>query len=85
MFDHNFDPYEALQDLARNQETLYNNDQNISAAINSLQARITEQQKVIDGLVKQVQSTNKANEILLDSFLKEINKSIKDMKWPNHQ
>lgn len=83
MLDTNFDPYQALVELNRNQEILHNNDRNLAQAFNDLQQRVNEQQKIIDHLVQQLQSTNKANEILLDGFLKEINKSIKDVKWPN--
>lgn len=83
VLDTNFDPYQALCELNRNQEILHNNDRNLAQAFNDLQQRVNEQQQVIDSLIKQVASTNKANEILLDGFLKEINKTIKDVKWPN--
>ena len=83
MLDTNFDPYQALVELNRNQEILHNNDRNLAQAFNDLQSKVNEQQRIIDQLVQQLASTNKANEILLDGFLKEINKSIKDARWPN--
>ena len=83
MFNQDFDPYQALQDLKHNQEVLHTNDRSLAQAINDLMTRCEQQQRIIDGLVQQVQSTSKANEILLESFLKEINKSLKDLKWPN--
>lgn len=83
MLDTNFDPYQALCELNRNQEILHNNDRNLAQAFNDLQSKVNEQQRIIDSLVQQVASTNKANEILLDGFLKEINKTIKDARWPN--
>lgn len=83
MLNSNFDPFEALQNLAQNQEILYNNDQQIAQSVNNLLAKLTEQQRIIDQLIKQVESTNRANEILLESFLKEINKSFKDQTWPS--
>jgi archaellum component FlaC len=83
MFDPKYDPYQALEELDRNQKILYNNDQEIARSINDLLNRLQQQQEIIDRLVKQVESTNRANEILLETFLKELNKSFKDLKWPN--
>lgn len=83
MLDPDFDPLKSLEDLAHNQQILHSNDRSLAQAVNDLMARIEQQQQIIDELVKQVQSTNRANEILLENFLKEMNKSLKDLKWPN--
>lgn len=83
MLNPDFDPLKTLEDMAHNQQILFNNDQNLAQSIKDLMLRLEQQQLIIDQLLVQVKNTSTANEILLEGFLKEINKSIKDMKWPN--
>lgn len=69
MLNPTFDPLKVLEELARNQEVLHNNDQQISRAINQLQSRVDQQQATIDLLMKGLDAANRANEVLMRDAL----------------
>lgn len=78
VLDPDFDPLRALETLNKNQNILFNNDQQLAQAVRDLQDQVRSQQEVIDVLVKGLEQTNKANQLLiaqgLDRFLAPIHK-----------
>ncbi len=72
MFDNDFDPLEALQQLNTNQEVLFNNDKQLAIAVETLRAEITAQQEVIDVLIKGLNAANKANQQMLEQGLNNL-------------
>jgi len=78
MFNPSFDPLEALEKLNENQIILNQNQHNHAKAIQHLLERVNEQQQVIDTLVKGLDASNKANELMLQSLVSDINKSLKE-------
>ena len=45
---HDFDPYEAMQQLANNQQQLDNNQKHIVSALNSLQKQVNDHQQWLE-------------------------------------
>jgi hypothetical protein len=72
MFDRDFDPLEALQQLNTNQEVLFNNDKQLAIAIENLRLEIKSQQEVIDVLIKGLDAANKANQQMLTQGLDRL-------------
>ena len=68
-----FDPYQALVNLDKNVQTLI-------VAHNSLAKRVEEQGHVIDILTEGLQSSNKANEILMRDMLSTMTQKINEVK-----
>ena len=76
MFDNDFDPLEALQQLNTNQEVLFNNDKQLAMAIEGLRTQVKEQQEVIDVLIKGLDAANKANAQMLTQGLDNLYKNF---------
>lgn len=68
-FETGFDPLKSLEQLHQNQVALNNNQM-------AMLRKIEEQDKLIDTLLKSVELSNKANEILLDSFSQQIKQAL---------
>jgi hypothetical protein len=73
MFNSNFDPYEALMNLNAN-------IQNLITAHNGLAKKVEEQGHVIDLLIDGLNSSNKANEVLMQNMANEITEKLKEVK-----
>lgn len=69
MLDNNFDPYQALQQLANNDTQLDQNLHKLIRAHNALAEKVEQQQEVIDVLIKGLDAANKANQELLSQSL----------------
>jgi len=78
MLEHNFDPYDALEQLRINQVNLNDNQQQMARAIQNLINRVNHQQQVIDSLVRGLEQSNQANEILIKSLVNDIQQSLKE-------
>lgn len=83
MLDPDFDPLQALSDLAGNQKMLMHNDQALSQAINQLRADFEEQSKVIDTLLKAIDTLNKTNELAMQQIFR-LNKEHHDGQTVNN-
>ncbi len=80
MLNSDFDPYEILQQLNDNQMTLNNNQSRHAEAIRQIVDRLNQQQQLIDGLVKHLNTSNKANEILIERLTNDLQINYKDIK-----
>jgi hypothetical protein len=72
MLNNNFDPLEILNRVNNNQEVLFNNDKQLAIAIEGLRTQITQQQEVIDVLIKGLDAANKANQQMLEQGLNNL-------------
>ena len=72
MFNPDFDPLAALQNMN-------NNLQNLIVAHNLLAKRVEEQGHVIDTLTAGLQNSNRANELLLREVAKDIQIKLQDI------
>ena len=72
MFNPDFDPLAALQNMN-------NNLQNLIVAHNLLAKRVEEQGQVIDALTAGLQNSNRANELLLREVAKDIQIKLQDI------
>jgi hypothetical protein len=66
LYDTDFDPLKALQTIHDNQIVLHNAHQ-------TLMKKVNEQDQLIDSLLKSVELSNKANELLLNQLAYQIN------------
>jgi hypothetical protein len=80
LFDSRFDPYEALVSIDRACQALDRNHQQLIAAHNTLAAKVKEQGEVIDVLIKGLDASNKANEMLLKDMVSNITETFKGVK-----
>lgn len=80
MLDHNFDPYEIMQQLSENQVKLNEDHTKLSIAMHQIVSKLNEQQRVIDLLQKGLDAANKANEIILQGLLEDMQKHFKEPK-----
>lgn len=80
MLDPNFDPLEIMQHLSENQVKLNEDHLKLSQAMHHIVAKLNEQQKVIDLLQKGLDAANKANEIILQGLLDDMQKHFKEPK-----
>lgn len=78
MMDPNFDPLEELRILQANQQALLQNQQNINLAIQHLTAKVNAQGQTIDILMRNLETTNKTNEILLEGLVGDIHRTMKN-------
>lgn len=72
---HNFDPYDAMQQLANNQQQLDNNHKNVVLVVNNLQQafhdhdrRLDLNQASINQILASLQNQQKLIMMLLDKF-----------------
>jgi predicted RNA-binding Zn ribbon-like protein len=79
-FKTNFDPFQALLDLDRACQALDRNHKQMVAAHNHLANTVKEQGEVIDVLIKGLDASNKANEMLLKDMLANITETFKGVK-----
>lgn len=77
MLDPDFDPLEELHQLHINQQALLQNQNNINLAVKHLAAKVEAQGHTIDILVKNLETTNKTNELLLQGLLTDIQRTVK--------
>ena len=82
MFDNQFDPLKALGDLANNQELLRNNQLTMASTINHVLERLAEQDKTINTMLKALDVSNKANEILMQGLVNDIHKNLAKIPEP---
>ena len=80
MLDSNFDPYEIMQQLSDNQVKLNEDHTKLSIAMHQIVSKLNEQQRVIDLLQKGLDAANKANEIILQGLLEDMQKHFKEPK-----
>jgi len=80
VLDPNFDPFEIMHELSANQVKLNQDHQKLSIAIQHLVMKVNEQQHIIDLLQKGLDAANKANEIILQGFLDDMQKHFKEQK-----
>lgn len=80
MLDSNFDPYEIMQQLSENQVKLNEDHTKLSIAMHQIVSKLNEQQRVIDLLQKGLDAANKANEIILQGLLEDMQKHFKEPK-----
>ncbi len=78
MIDPDFDPLAALDQLRVNQLTLNNNQLQTAHQVKQLIKRVNEQQQVIDMLIKGLENSNQANELMLRSLVDDINKKLSE-------
>lgn len=76
MFNTDFDPLKTLEDLAQNQQVLFNNDRQLAQGFQMLEQKLQEQQEVIDVLIKGLDAANKANQQLMTQGLDNLYKSF---------
>jgi hypothetical protein len=79
LLNHNFDPYDALQQLANSDKTLDENIHKLIRAHNALAGtvqhhteKIQQQGEVIDTLIAGLDAANKSNELMLTSLMTTI-------------
>lgn len=77
MLDPDFDPLKIMQELNANQVALNNNYLKMVQAHNQLALKVEQQQLEIDRLVMNLDSANKANELLLRSLVNDIHTQLK--------
>lgn len=73
MLNTDFDPYQALVNLDKNVQA-------VITAHNLLAKRVEEQGHVIDILTEGLQSSNKANEILMRDLMSNMTQKINEVK-----
>lgn len=78
MLTPDFDPLEELRILQVNQQALLQNQNNINTALQHLTAKVTAQGQTIDILVRNLETTNKTNEILLQGLVGDIHRTMKN-------
>lgn len=78
MFDPDFDPMKILEDLHKNQAILNENQAKLAMSIQQIVNRLNQQDKDLGNLYAAVESTNKANEILLQSMAADIQQKLKE-------
>ena len=72
MFDKDFDPLAIMEELQKNQSQLYANQQQLNQNIRLLVTRVNEQQLAIDNLIKGLEAANKANELVMNKILGQL-------------
>ncbi len=77
MLDPDFDPLKIMQELNANQVSLNNNYLKMVQAHNNLALKVEQQQLEIDRLVLNLDSANKANELLLKGLVNDIQNQLK--------
>lgn len=77
MLDPDFDPLKIMQELNANQVALNNNYLKMVQAHNQLALKVEQQQLEIDRLVMNLDSANKANELLLRGLVNDIHTQLK--------
>jgi hypothetical protein len=77
VLDPDFDPLKIMQELNANQVALNNNYLKMVQAHNQLALKVEQQQLEIDRLVMNLDSANKANELLLRSLVNDIHTQLK--------
>lgn len=75
-FDTGFDPLKALEVMHDNQIIFNNLLQQQRQQIQQLNHRIMQQEKIIDDVLKALESTNKSQEILLNSFSQQMQSAL---------
>jgi hypothetical protein len=78
LWDNDFDPFAAMQELQQNQQTLFNNQR-------ILLERLQEQDQVIATLTSGLQAANSANEILLRDLQTMIEHTKQELTCQNHR
>lgn len=78
MFDPNFDPMKILEDLHKNQAILNENQAKLAMSIQQIVNRLNQQDQELGNLYSAIESTNKANEILLQSMASDIQQKLKE-------
>jgi hypothetical protein len=77
VLDPDFDPLKIMQELNANQVALNNNYLKMVQAHNQLALKVEQQQLEIDRLVMNLDSANKANELLLRGLVNDIHTQLK--------
>jgi t-SNARE complex subunit (syntaxin) len=80
MFDSNFDPYDAMNQMNANIQGL---DRNLAALIqahNNLVRLVQEQGETITVLTQGLNTANTANQILLSDMVADMGQKLKDLK-----
>jgi hypothetical protein len=78
MFDPNFDPMKILEELHRNQAILNENQAKLAMSMQQIVNRLNQQDQDLSNLYSAVESTNKANEILLQGMASDIQQKLKE-------
>lgn len=69
MFDPNFNPLEILEQVQRDQQQLYKNQEQLNQNIKLLVSRVNEQQKTIETILASLETLNKTNELALQQLV----------------
>ena len=78
-FNSDFDPYDALQVLNKNQIILDEHLTRQAETINRLAITLRQQQQQIDLLIKGLDQANKANEVIMSSLLNQITTAVNNI------
>jgi branched-subunit amino acid aminotransferase/4-amino-4-deoxychorismate lyase len=78
-FNSDFDPYDALQVLNKNQIILDEHLTRQAETINQLAITLRQQQQQIDLLIKGLDQANKANEVIMSSLLNQITTAVNNI------
>lgn len=69
MFDPNFNPLEILEQVQRDQQQLYKNQEQLNQNIKLLVSRVNEQQRTIETILASLETLNKTNELALQQLV----------------
>lgn len=69
MFDNKFDPFDALEQLQKNQNQLHQNQEQLNTNLRIVAGRINEQQKTIETILASLETLNKTNELALQQLV----------------
>jgi hypothetical protein len=82
MIDPAYDPWEILETLNRNQAVLNENQAKLTNNMQQLIHKVYDQEKTIETILAALDSSNKANELLLKSLVTDIHSKLNSSEEP---
>jgi methanogenic corrinoid protein MtbC1 len=65
MLSGDYDPYQVLNDLAKNQVAITNEHMRLTKTLQDVLYRLESQQQLIDTMMRTIEATNKTNEMII--------------------